>query len=69
VTAEEECYKEAQTEPLLQEKCASAQSCDTECSCALVTHSPFSPSASDASGGGGGDDNDKQGRPHRQTPQ
>ena len=31
----------AEEEPLLQEKCASAQSCYTECSCALVTQPQF----------------------------
>lgn len=52
---EEESHKEAETEPLLQEKCTSSYSCYTECSCAQVTQSPSSPSASDDDG----DDNNK----------
>jgi hypothetical protein len=57
---EQDSYEEAQTD-LVTAKCAPSQGCYTEHSCALVTHSPSSPSASD--------DDDEQGRPHRQIPQ
>lgn len=61
VTAEDEGYVEIGTKPLLQ-KCAPSQSCYTECSSGLVTHSPSSSSASE-------DEDDERSMPHQRTPQ
>lgn len=61
VTAEEEKgHEEAETEPLLQQECASSHTYYTECFSAQATHSLSSPSAS---GGGGGSDGEEQSRP------